>query len=294
MEALNTSNKKDGLTPRLINRILLFGSAFGAAGGIVRGLQLLDFDEKNLPKTAGGLHTVLWCVLAAELLFSVAAGLLVRKKSVPGRSGRGGLAETLFPSVAMVIFALCAAVRLCMSYKPFSVWGIILSLVCFALAAAVPVAVRTLGKKKPSESEKLISLLPVGAMVVMIIELYRSVAKTPTAAFYAADVFAVIMLILLFFAVAGDINGRTGPKRTFIFGFASVQIGMTAFVGRVIRVGGSLLAGEGLSVVISSEVFEGLLALGGVFFAYAAANAVGRRGGRKPESENTETVSDAE
>ncbi|MBQ1222683.1 MAG: hypothetical protein IIX84_00190 [Oscillospiraceae bacterium] len=285
------ANEKNRLQERNAVRTLLFALLIGAAGGVIRGIQLLDFNERNFPSASGGIHVVLWCVLSFELIAAAVAWFCLRKKELCGRKGRESVREYLLPKVSMIVFALCAAVRLAMSYKPFSAWGIILGLLCFAIAASVPVAVSSLGKPSVSDSERLISLLPVGAMVAVIIELYRSVAKTPAASFYATDVFAVVVLVLLFFAAAGDVNGKTGPKKIIITAFAFVEIGTTAFLGRVISVVSALVGGAGASCIITAEFFEGLLALGGIFFAFAAVSAVGRRGNRILE---TETEADAE
>lgn len=284
-----TENKKT-LKEKGINKLLVLALVLGAAGGLVRGIQLLDFDEKGFPASSGGIHVALWAVLVFELLAAVAVWFAVKKKTVCGRTGRPGMSEHLLPAVAMVIFALCAAVRLAMSYKPFSAWGIILSIICFALAASVPVAVRSLGNSAVSDGEKLISLLPVGSMVAIIIELYRSVARTPSASLYATDVFAIVVLILLFFSVAGDVNGRTGPGKVVAMSFGFISVGTTAFLGRLIAVGRELIGGAGFSCILTHEFFEGLMALGGIAVAFAVANAVGRRGERPAEAETEETA----
>ncbi|MBR6772064.1 MAG: hypothetical protein IKM29_01595 [Clostridia bacterium] len=277
-----TENKKT-LKEKNVKRLLGAALAVGAAGGLVRGIQLLSFDENGLPASAGGIHVAVWAILALEIAAAVAVWFVFGKRQICGRSGRSGLAEYLLPPAAAAVFALCAAVRLALSYKPFSAWGIILGIICFAVAASVPVVVKSLGKPSVSEGEKLISLLPVGAMIAIIIELYRSVAKTPSASLYAADVFATAVLILLFFSAAGDVNGKTGPQKVVAMGFAFVEIGTTAFLGRLIAVGSVLLSGAGISCILTHEFFEGLMALGGIAFAFAASYAVVRRGERPAE-----------
>lgn len=269
---------KNKLRDKKIIKLLLAAGVVGAAGGVVRGVQLLCFDEHGFPTASGGIYNILWAVMAFELVLGICLWFLLKKKDMCGRKGQSSLAEYLLPKVAMIVFALAAAIRLAISYKPFSVWGIILSFVCFAIAASTPILIKSLSSAEVSESEKLIALLPVGAMVITLIELYRSVAKTPSASLYATDVFAISVLILLFFAVAGDINRKTGSLKIVAMAFVFVEIGTTAFLGRLIFVASRIIGGAGVSCILTHEFFEAIMALGGIALAFAAASAVGRRG----------------
>ena len=48
------ANEKNRLQERNAVRTLLFALLIGAAGGVIRGIQLLDFNERNFPSASGG------------------------------------------------------------------------------------------------------------------------------------------------------------------------------------------------------------------------------------------------
>lgn len=275
------------LTLKTVNRILAAGAAVGAAGGLLRGAFLFTFDKEGLP-TAGGqvLEVAHWALLALEVIAAVALWFAVRKSSLPGKPGGELASERIFLLGGAVMFGLGAAFRLSMSYRPFSVWGIALALICICVAAAVPVTAKSLGSEKScSGGERMISLLPVVASAILMIELYRGVSRDPSVSWYGAEVFAMAAVMLVFFAAAGDVNGRTGPAKVAVTAFAAVELGLTAALGRLARELWEFVNGGSAGDLISAESFYSLLFLGGVFFAVGAAKTVARRGSRAVSEE---------
>jgi len=131
----------------------------------------------------------------------------------------------------------------------------------------------------------LISLATMIFAVVLMIELYRGVSRNPTVSWYAADVFAMAAVILVFFAVAGDAVGRTGPAKVVATAFAAVSLGLCAAVGRAVRLASDLISGGSPADLVCAESFQLLLFAGAVLFAVGAAKAVVRRGVRMPGEE---------
>lgn len=274
------------LTSKKLDRILIAAAVLGLVCGGVRGLQLNTFDEKNLPTGNGTLDIVLWAALALCVAAAFGVWFAVKKAAIAPGESSPGMGERLFSLGGAVFFGLGAALRLAMSYRPFSVWGVLLALICIAVAAAIPVAAKTLGNgASPSRGEKLISLVPVMASVVLMIELYRGVSRNPTVSWYAADVFAMAAVILVFFAVAGDAVGRTGPAKVVATAFAAVSLGLCAAVGRAVRLASDLISGGSPADLVCAESFQLLLFAGAVLFAVGAAKAVVRRGVRIPGEE---------
>ncbi|MBR4941972.1 MAG: hypothetical protein IKZ19_08245, partial [Clostridia bacterium] len=241
---ISVEKKNTEINVQTVKRLGSAAAAVGIAGGIVRGVQLCRFDEKGLP-VESLFHSLIWVVLALEVLLGLGAWLWVRKKTASGIGGRPNTPEAVLPLVSAVLFAGCAAVRLAMSYKPFSFWGMVLALVSFAVAAAMPVVGRALGNSgETSEGERILSLVPVGANVLIIIEIYRSVSKNPTAGWYAFDVFAAAAVILMFFAAAGDVNRRSGIQKLIASALGAIMLAWTAALGRIIALVSGVAGGE--------------------------------------------------
>ncbi len=269
--------KTKKLGAKAANAILLAFGAVGIVGGALRGTQLLSFDSAGFPTFSGGIHSIVWGLAVAELVLVLVLWLCLGQFELSGKRDRG-ICQRLFPLGSAVLFAAGAAVSLALSYRPFSIWKIFLGLVCFAIAAAVSIIAKALGSKaETSQGERLISLLPIGANVILIIELYRSVSKNPTPSWYAFDVFAAAAAILLFFAVAGEINRRTSGKKVLVMSALALCFCLTAAVGRVVDLVSNLGEG-GIRAVITPEFFWCLFFFGTAVFAIGAGITVSRKG----------------
>jgi len=133
------------LTSKKLDRILIAAAVLGLVCGGVRGLQLNTFDEKNLPTGNGTLDIILWAALALCVAAAFGVWFAVKKAAIAPGESSPGMGERLFSLGGAVFFGLGAALRLAMSYRPFSLWGVLLALICIAVAAAIPVAGNTLG-----------------------------------------------------------------------------------------------------------------------------------------------------
>ncbi len=256
-------------------------AAAGAAAGALRALQLFyAFDGERLP-VAGrqGLTVAVWVCCG---LFLAAAAVLLRLFS--------GLAEprgkfAALPggaALAAAAAALAGAVRLAMSYRPVSVWGLILGAVTVLAAAALLRTVRAAARNAAfSERTRLISLVPVVALFLVILEFYRGVSVQPSAAWYAADAFGLLSLLLLFFSFAGRLNGRAGRGRILAFTGVFLLFGLSALIGRAAWLLAEA-AGRGFGALVSAEGAEVLLLLSGLA---AAAGVTFRRSAGAAENE---------
>lgn len=255
-------------------KLMITAAAVGAAGGAVRGTQLIrSFDSEALPVGGNGLNISVWAISAVQIAAAAAVWFWLDKRGnavlQKGRefSEKGGI-------VCAVLLGLASAVCFAMSYSPFSLWGIILALVCFAAAAAMPSVLRSVNLGGgSSERAKLASLLPVAAMALQLVEFYRRVSKNPTAAWYAPDAFACAVLVLLMFSFAGVVNGRTGVKKVLTMSFAFVSMGLTALIGRAAYLVSEIAGGAGAGILVSEAGLECALFVFGTVAAVSAVRA---------------------
>lgn len=282
-EKPGASDLKRPVGANTARKLMLAAGAVGAAGGAVRGVQLIRcFDSEALPVGGNGLNISVWAIAAVQIAAAAAVWFWLGKRggavSQKGRkfSEKGGI-------VCAVLLGLASAVCFAMSYSPFSLWGIVLGAVCFAAAAAMPSVLRgvNLGGGG-AERAKLASLLPVAAMALQLVEFYRRVSKNPTASWYASDAFACAVLVLLLFSFAGVVNGRTGVKKVLTMSFAFVSMGLTALIGRAAYLVSEIAGGAGAGVLVSDAGLECALF---VFGTAAAVSAVRAAYSEKPAND---------
>jgi hypothetical protein len=246
----------------------------GIIGGVLRYLHLetgfnslgLNIENNRYSVFLAALVVAVLAILAIIAVLSKKGTALAADKL---RLGTIGWQSIVPISLASLLIIAGTAVKVVVSVKPFSVWGLLNGMLMFASGAVSVSTVRKMSAKNNGQAVNgTAALVPVFMACFALIEYYRDISKNPVPSIYFYNVLSYIALILMVYSCAGYLFSRVSLVRVFISMLAYMFYGAVTLIGQFLYI----ITNAGASGWIHNEFLDNniveILILGyGFFFA---------------------------